>query len=70
MYNPKEVFTKQGLEEHAFQIRSLEKALDHLMNNADDLHIGALDSRQEELLYEFRELVQSGVFLNGDGEEL
>ncbi len=67
MYDPKEVFTKEGLREHENHLYNLEKALSFLSNNADDLGIGSLDDEQLQVLYNMQNMLE--VYKNGDGEK-
>ena len=68
MYNPKEVLTESGYQKHYVNVCNIEYALFEILNNADDLHIGALDDEQLETLYKMQELIDSGLLLTGDGE--
>ena len=69
MYNPEDILTKWGLEEHRGHLFNLKKALFYLTNNADDLHIGALTDDHLDVIYAMQHLVESKVLHNGDGEK-
>jgi hypothetical protein len=68
MYNPKDVFTDNGLEEHTVHVFNMKQAISWLVNHADDLHINALSRRHLNTIYEMKHLLDSKVLENGDGE--
>lgn len=70
MYNPKDVFTSEGLEEYRAHLQNIKMGLAFIENNADDLHLGAIDQNQQMDFYQM-----SGIFdrllpvlKEGDGE--
>jgi len=69
MYNPKDILTEDGLEEHMVHIFNLKRAIFWLTNNADDLHIDALHEDHLSTIYEMERLLQSKILEEGDGEE-
>ena len=66
MYDPKDVFTEDGVRDLEHHLYNMEKAIFFLTNNADDLHIGCYDDRQIELLYELENMLE--IYRKGDGE--
>ena len=68
MYNPKDVFTESGLEQHRVHVFNMKQALFWLRNNADDLHIGALTDDHLDVIYAMNRLLESKVLETGDGE--
>lgn len=68
MFAPKDMLTDRGLEEYKFHLIMLRKGLAHLLNLADDLHIGSSDDEQITRLYEMDQALESGVYDDGDGE--
>jgi len=70
MYNPKDVLTKHGYTELFVHVKNMENALFYILNHADDLHIGALDYEQIEILYKVQEMVEGDecLLLTGDDE--
>jgi hypothetical protein len=71
MYNPKDVLTANGYEDYRAHLRNMENAIFFIENHRDDLHIGALDSKQEEdwlnIVGTFEKLLP--LLKNGDGEK-
>ncbi len=68
MYNPGDIFTQDGLEQHKVHIFNLKRAIFWLTNNADDLHIGALDDNPLDTIYAMERLLDTKVLEMGDGE--
>ena len=70
MYNPKEVLTEDGYKQLYVHLANMENALFFILNHADDLHIGALDDEQLDVLYKVQGMVEgeSPLLLTGDGE--
>jgi len=69
MFDPKSIFTQSGIEDHKVHLYNMRKAIFHLLNNADDLHIGALDDKQLDVIHNMSNLLDSKVLDEGDGEE-
>jgi len=67
MYNPEEIFTKDGLEEHKVHLFNMRKAIFWLLNHADDLHIGAYSDNQLDVIFELKKMLPT--FETGDGEK-
>ncbi len=67
MYDPKDVYNDYGYEDYMFHLKALEHHLFYVMNDIDDLHIGALDIKQMDTLFEFRDLLK--ILKTGDGEK-
>lgn len=70
MYNPKDIFTEDGFEQHKVHIYNLKNAILWLNNNADDLHIDALDETPLDTIYAMWRLLDSKILEIGDGEKL
>lgn len=66
MYNPKEIFTEDGIRDLEHHLYNIEKAIFFLTNNADDLHIGMVDDKQLDILYDLEDMLET--YRNGDGE--
>lgn len=70
MFDPKKVFSEDGYDQYRAHIKNIEEGLFYIKNNADDLHIGALDITQQDDLYticeKFEKLIP--VLKKGDGE--
>ncbi len=69
MYDPKDILSRWALEEHQGHLFNLKQALFHLVNYADDLHIGALTDDHLDVIYAMQRLIESRVLYDGDGEE-
>lgn len=67
MYDPKEVFTEDGLRDLEHHLYNMEKAILFLTNNADDLHIGCSDDTQLDVLYNLEKMLET--YKTGDGEK-
>ena len=67
MYDPKEIFTEDGLQELENHLYNMKKAIFFLTNNADDLHIGCTDDKQLDVLYAVEDMLDT--YKNGDGEK-
>ena len=71
MYNPKKVLTRDGYNLYMAHLTNMEEAIFYIENHMDDLHIGALDSKQEHDFYNlcgsFRRLLPT--LKKGDGEK-
>jgi hypothetical protein len=71
MYHPKDIFTEEGYETYKAHLHNIKQALNYIENHRDDLHIGALDGKQEDLWFNiyggFFELEK--VLREGDGEK-
>lgn len=72
MYNPKDILTEAGYREFQAHIFNMQNALFFVLNHADDLHIGALDSEQLDVLHKMSVMVEGNnpVMLTGDGETM
>lgn len=70
MYDPKKVLTEDGYLELIASLKNIENGLHFIYNHADDLHIGALDTSQQDDLYEMMNCLDrlKNVLLVGDGE--
>lgn len=72
MYNPKEIFTENGLEDYLTHIRNIQNGLCYIKEYMDDLHIGALDTTQAndffDIYNKFEKLVP--LLKKGDGEQI
>jgi hypothetical protein len=71
MYDPKDILTEDGYEDYKMHLRNIEKGLFFLENHVDDLHIGALDAKQDELFWKMIQCFAKlkPVLLKGDGEK-
>jgi len=71
MYNPKDIFTRDGYNLYMAHLTNIEEALFYIRNHMDDLHIGALDGAQEDAWWaicdNFEKLLP--VLKTGDGEK-
>lgn len=72
MYDPKDVLTESGLEQHRVHIFNMKQAIFWLINNADDLHIGTSHKgdRALDVIYNMKGLLDSELLQKGDGEEI
>ena len=70
MYDPKKILTESGYEEYMAHLNNIKRGLEYIMSNVDDLHIGATNSDQEDMLnsacYNFFSVLD--VLKTGDGE--
>ncbi len=71
MLDPKEILTEVGMRRYTNHLCNIEEALNYIINHADDLHIGALDSKQEQTIYDMMKMVEgpTALLLVGDDEE-
>lgn len=58
MYDPRKVFTEDGHGDYLLSLGMMERAVDFLMDHADDLHIGGTATRQGDLLYALPEFIR------------
>ena len=70
MYDPKNVFTSDGLKQHMVHLFNMEQAIFWLLNNADDLHIETSSDTLTvmDVLHAMESLLESKFLLTGDGE--
>ncbi len=68
MFDPQDVLTKGGCGDASNHLWNMGRGVQFFLDHADDLHIGALDDSQLELLYKFEEACRTWL-LTGDGEE-
>ncbi len=70
MYNPKDIFTKDGYVQYLAHIQNIETAINYIHGHTDDLHLGALDTNQLDLWYQFVATFDrlKPILENGDGE--
>ena len=70
MLDPKEILTEEGYKKLFIHVGNIENALAYIINHADDLHIGATDSSQEQTIYNMMAMVDGAnpLLLIGDGE--
>tara|TARA_R110002094_G_scaffold152296_3_gene140187 strand:- start:792 stop:1019 length:228 start_codon:yes stop_codon:yes gene_type:complete len=70
MYNPKDVFTAEQLEEHKAHLFNMKQAIFWLRNEADDLHMHCSCDPDDPLraIYDMDKLLDSKLLENGDGE--
>ena len=68
MYNPKDVFTAEQLEEHKAHLFNMKQAMFWICNNLDDLHGYSLDEEWLEAMYTMNRLLDSKILEKGDGE--
>lgn len=70
MRSPKKMLTKRSYDEWFANIITVRQILNKIINEADDLHIGALEGDKSlDVLYAAQELFESDFFLEGDGEK-
>lgn len=71
MYNPKDIFTRDGYNLYMAHLKNIEEGLFYIMNHSDDLHIGALNEGKEsailDMYYFFNDIKE--ILINGDGEK-
>jgi|ETNvirnome_6_100_1030635.scaffolds.fasta_scaffold03040_7 hypothetical protein len=67
MYDPKIALTEAGYEEWIYHLRAIEGHLSQVECFMDDLHVGALDIKQEDIIYQFHDLLT--ILRTGDGEK-
>jgi len=65
MYNPKDVLTEEGLEEHKGHLFNMKQAVFWLLNNDDDLHLPTVAL---EVIHKLGGILDDKVLENGDGE--
>lgn len=72
MYNPAEVLTRAGLEEHRAHLFNMKQAIFYLTNIADDLHIESSDKGRKsmDIVWIMKGILDGGFFAEGDGEQL
>lgn len=72
MYNPKDVFSEDGLDDYKTHVKNVKNGLFFITSMADDLHL-AMDERGDrilQLMYELREELEKDKFiLEGNGEK-
>jgi hypothetical protein len=69
MFDPKTVFTEAGYRDYLMRLALIEDALFHIVNMADDLHIGCLEGDDSlDTLYKMQALLESKFLETGDGE--
>ncbi len=71
MYDPKDILTEDGYDDYKAHLKNIENGLFYILNNVDDFHIGALDGKQLDKLYEMTGLWEELLPLlkKGDGEK-
>jgi len=71
MYNPKDVFTRDGYNLYLAHLKNIEEGLFYIYNNSDDLHIGALSEGKEDAIldmyWKFEDIKH--ILFDGDGEK-
>ena len=65
MYNPKDEFTAEQLEEHKAHLFNMKQAVFWLLNNDDDLHLPTVEL---ETIHKLGRILDDKVLENGDGE--
>jgi hypothetical protein len=71
MYKPRDILTEEGWLDYLMHLRNMEKAVDFILNHADDLHLGAnrgVDEGAFLALVAMNKLLGSKFLLHGDGE--
>ncbi len=70
MYHPKQVLTKDGYIKYLSCLENIDDGIYYITNHIDDLHLGALDAKQQDLWYQFVSAWEQlrPILEDGDGE--